>query len=256
VILVEIMSSEDKEKKKKRDESEDVEKKKKKEKFDHNDGEEKKEKSDDNGNEKKKHKSDDNEKEKKKEKSDDNKKEKKKERSEDNEGEKSKDESRGVKRSSDSLTVPEVHSVNDWEHVDMGGDESRKNKFLRLMGANKKEHRGLFVIGDKKPSSQGRQTVDTEKVAEDLEDQYRQSVDLRLSGAARRHKGLGFQQDDLAAQSNEVGFERMGSSHEGDTEGASVPPIEPEPQRNDEKNRTVAAKPKGMYGFVKSAETI
>ena len=27
--------------------------------------------------------------------------------------------------------------MNDWEHADIGGDDSRKNKFLRLMGANK-----------------------------------------------------------------------------------------------------------------------
>jgi len=30
----------------------------------------------------------------------------------------------------------QVHSANDWEHVDLG-DEGRKSKFLRLMGAKK-----------------------------------------------------------------------------------------------------------------------
>jgi len=42
-----------------------------------------------------------------------------------------------------------VHSANDWENVDLG-DEGRKSKFLRLMGANKKEHHGKIVIGEKK----------------------------------------------------------------------------------------------------------
>ena len=29
-----------------------------------------------------------------------------------------------------------MHSANDWEHADLGGND-RKHKFLRLMGASK-----------------------------------------------------------------------------------------------------------------------
>jgi len=36
----------------------------------------------------------------------------------------------------DTGCILQVHSANDWEHVDLG-DEGRKSKFLRLMGANK-----------------------------------------------------------------------------------------------------------------------
>jgi len=35
---------------------------------------------------------------------------------------------------------------------------------------------------------------EVEKLTEDLEEQYEQGMGLRLSGAARRHKGLGFQE--------------------------------------------------------------
>lgn len=52
----------------------------------------------------------------------------------------------GVKRPAEDTS--EVHSANDWEHADLG-DGERKQKFLRLMGAEKTEHTGKIVIGDR-----------------------------------------------------------------------------------------------------------
>ncbi|WAR07691.1 SMAP-like protein [Mya arenaria] len=49
------------------------------------------------------------------------------------------------------LDTEKVHSANKWEAVDLG-DDDRKKKFLKLMGAAKQEHHGRFVIGDKEPS--------------------------------------------------------------------------------------------------------
>jgi hypothetical protein len=41
---------------------------------------------------------------------------------------------------------------SNWEAADLGNEE-RKQKFLRLMGAGKKEHTGRLVIGDHKSTS-------------------------------------------------------------------------------------------------------
>uniref|UniRef100_A0A8C8VI30 Small acidic protein n=1 Tax=Pelusios castaneus TaxID=367368 RepID=A0A8C8VI30_9SAUR len=92
---------------------------------------------------------------------------------------------RGMKRAAS----PDGSS--SWEAVDLGNEE-RKQKFLRLMGAGKKEHTGRLVIGDHRSTSHFRTGEEDKKMNEDLESQFQQSMDSTVSGRNRRHCGLGF----------------------------------------------------------------
>ncbi|MBN3307793.1 SMAP protein, partial [Amia calva] len=78
-----------------------------------------------------------------------------------------------------------------WDAADLGTDE-RKQKFLRLMGAGKKEHTGRIVIGDHKSTSHFRTGEEDKRMNSELEHQYQQGLDGKLSGRNRRHCGLGF----------------------------------------------------------------
>ncbi|XP_068117803.1 small acidic protein [Hyperolius riggenbachi] len=80
---------------------------------------------------------------------------------------------------------------SSWEQADLGNEE-RKQKFLRLMGAGKKEHTGRLVIGDHKSTSHFRSGDEDRKMNDELEHQYQQSMDSTTSGRNRRHCGLGF----------------------------------------------------------------
>uniref|UniRef100_A0A3Q2ZW03 Small acidic protein n=1 Tax=Kryptolebias marmoratus TaxID=37003 RepID=A0A3Q2ZW03_KRYMA len=87
---------------------------------------------------------------------------------------------------------PSQDGSTQWESADLGSDE-RKQKFLRLMGASKKEHTGRLIIGDHKSTSHFRSgELEDKKMNEDLEQQYQQGMDGKLSGRNRRHCGLGF----------------------------------------------------------------
>ncbi|KAK7833361.1 hypothetical protein U0070_017360 [Myodes glareolus] len=55
-----------------------------------------------------------------------------------------------------------------------------------------KEHTGRLVIGDHKSTSHFRTGEEDKKINEELESQYQQSMDSKLSGRYRRHCGLGF----------------------------------------------------------------
>ncbi|XP_048448797.1 small acidic protein, partial [Rhincodon typus] len=79
----------------------------------------------------------------------------------------------------------------NWESADLGDDE-RKLKFLRLMGAGKKDHTGRPHPGDHKSTSLFRTGDEDKKINEELEHQFHQSLDSQLSGRNRRHCGLGF----------------------------------------------------------------
>ncbi|XP_062433737.1 small acidic protein [Rhea pennata] len=98
---------------------------------------------------------------------------------------------------------------SSWEAADLGNEE-RKQKFLRLMGAGKKEHTGRLVIGDHRSTSHFRTGEEDKKMNEELESQYQQSMDSTMSGRNRRHCGLGFsefqegeEQDEAAGDSSE-----------------------------------------------------
>uniref|UniRef100_A0A3B5L9K3 Small acidic protein n=1 Tax=Xiphophorus couchianus TaxID=32473 RepID=A0A3B5L9K3_9TELE len=47
---------------------------------------------------------------------------------------------------------PSEDGSTQWASADLGSNE-RKQKFLRLMGASKKEHTGRLVIGDHRSTS-------------------------------------------------------------------------------------------------------
>uniref|UniRef100_A0A3Q0QQ27 Small acidic protein n=1 Tax=Amphilophus citrinellus TaxID=61819 RepID=A0A3Q0QQ27_AMPCI len=86
---------------------------------------------------------------------------------------------------------PSEDGATQWASADLGSDE-RRQKFLRLMGAGKKEHTGRLVIGDHKSTSHFRSGQEDQKINEQLELQYQQGMDGKLSGRNRRHCGLGF----------------------------------------------------------------
>ncbi|XP_019933983.1 small acidic protein [Paralichthys olivaceus] len=86
---------------------------------------------------------------------------------------------------------PSDDGSTQWASADLGSNE-RKQKFLRLMGAGKKEHTGRLIIGDHKSTSHFRSGNEDKKMNEQLEMQYQQGMDGKLSGRNRRHCGLGF----------------------------------------------------------------
>ncbi|XP_017288362.1 small acidic protein [Kryptolebias marmoratus] len=98
---------------------------------------------------------------------------------------------------------PSQDGSTQWESADLGSDE-RKQKFLRLMGASKKEHTGRLIIGDHKSTSHFRSGQEDKKMNEDLEQQYQQGMDGKLSGRNRRHCGLGFSEPDPDPESTPV----------------------------------------------------
>ncbi|XP_076002941.1 small acidic protein [Genypterus blacodes] len=93
----------------------------------------------------------------------------------------------GTKRSAS----PSQDGSTQWSSADLGSDE-RRQKFLRLMGAGKKEPTGRLVIGDHKSTSHFRSGQEDKKINAELEMQYQQGMDGKLSGRNRRHCGLGF----------------------------------------------------------------
>ncbi|XP_030056921.1 small acidic protein isoform X4 [Microcaecilia unicolor] len=97
----------------------------------------------------------------------------------------------GLRRGTKREVSTDDQGSGNWEQADLGNEE-RKQKFLRLMGAGKKEHTGRLVIGDHKSTSHFRTGAEDEKMNEELEHQYQQSMDSKLSGRNRRHCGLGF----------------------------------------------------------------
>ncbi|KAM4617939.1 small acidic protein [Discoglossus pictus] len=99
---------------------------------------------------------------------------------------------RGYKRAAQHM---DEDGNSSWEQADLGNEE-RKQKFLRLMGAGKKEHTGRLVIGDHKSTSHFRSGAEDKKMNDELEHQFQQSMDSTLSGRNRRHCGLGFSEFD------------------------------------------------------------
>ncbi|XP_069551549.1 small acidic protein [Brachyistius frenatus] len=90
---------------------------------------------------------------------------------------------------------PDQDGSTQWASADLGSNE-RKQKFLRLMGAGKKEPTGRLVIGDHKSTSHFRSGQEDRQINEQLEMQYQQGMDGKLSGRNRRHCGLGFSEPD------------------------------------------------------------
>ncbi|XP_017566587.1 small acidic protein [Pygocentrus nattereri] len=99
----------------------------------------------------------------------------------------SEDRCQGTKRPAS----PNEAGPTQWASADLGTDE-RRQKFLRLMGAGKKEHTGRLVIGDHKSTSNFRTGAEDQRMNSELEHQYQQGLDGKISGRNRRHCGLGF----------------------------------------------------------------
>ncbi|XP_067947875.1 small acidic protein-like [Watersipora subatra] len=96
-------------------------------------------------------------------------------------------------------TTPEkskikVTSANDWEHAELG-DEARKEKFLKLMGAAKEDHKGKIVIGEHASKHKG---DDPDQLNKSLEEQFQHGLDRKLTSGYKSHKGLGFSQEEDA----------------------------------------------------------
>ncbi|XP_053138798.1 small acidic protein isoform X2 [Hemicordylus capensis] len=164
----------------------------------------------------------------------------------------------GVKRAAS----PDLGS-SSWEAADLGNEE-RKQKFLRLMGAGKKEHTGRLVIGDHRSTSHFRTGEEDKKMNDELETQYQQSMDSTVSGRNRRHCGLGFSEldedkgeqedtrDSLEPESSED------SESDSDSEQEEVEEEQPTTEKHSDAENPQAKKDgKSNYKmmFVKSSGT-
>lgn len=127
---------------------------------------------------------------------------------------------------------PDETGSTQWQSADLGTDE-RKQKFLRLMGAGKKEHTGRLVIGDHKSTSHFRSGAEDRRMNADLEHQYQQSLDGKLSGRNRRHCGLGFSEPDEVAESPNAAVSETSNSSENPPEQVSETQKEEKPPASD-----------------------
>lgn len=92
---------------------------------------------------------------------------------------------------SEDIPIEEVHTVNNWEDADLG-DEQRKQKFLRLMGAKKRKD------GQPEPQPEPsttekkhcRSKTETESINRSLEKQFNESVQSKILHT--HHEGFGF----------------------------------------------------------------
>ncbi|RNA37721.1 small acidic -like [Brachionus plicatilis] len=85
----------------------------------------------------------------------------------------------------------EVHTANNWEEADLGNDQ-RKLKFLKLMGAFK--HKSEKDV----PQKHSREKNETQKIAEDLEKQFNEGISHKFK--AKNHLGLGFHANEEPAK--------------------------------------------------------
>ncbi|KAF7245642.1 Small acidic protein [Varanus komodoensis] len=160
----------------------------------------------------------------------------------------------GVKRPAS----PDLGS-SSWEAADLGNEE-RKQKFLRLMGAGKKEHTGRLVIGDHKSTSHFRTGEEDKKMNDELETQFQQSMDSTMSGRNRRHCGLGFSEleEDQEEQEDTRDSLEPESSKDSESDGGAeqeeLPPAEKHSSAEDaQPKKDVKSNYKMM--FVKSSGT-
>ncbi|KAM7541595.1 hypothetical protein Aperf_G00000038443 [Anoplocephala perfoliata] len=94
------------------------------------------------------------------------------------------------RKKNDKLTAKdlEVHSANAWEDVKFESD-AKKDKFLRLMGAQKqRKHPGSIQIGET-TVAHARAGVGVEELGKNLEKQFSEGLEHRASW--KRHAGLG-----------------------------------------------------------------
>ncbi|XP_027860033.1 small acidic protein [Xiphophorus couchianus] len=157
---------------------------------------------------------------------------------------------------------PSEDGSTQWASADLGSNE-RKQKFLRLMGASKKEHTGRLVIGDHRSTSHFRSGQEDKRMNDELEMQYQQSMDGKLSGRDRRHCGLGFSepqpepvisppadsQTEAAKPEESISENQHTEAQEEDSSPEEKSPEQEEPGSDDQPNE---GKQNYKMAFVKS----
>ncbi|XP_051916547.1 small acidic protein [Hippocampus zosterae] len=140
-----------------------------------------------------------------------------------------------------------------WASADLGSDE-RKQKFLRLMGASKKEHTGRLVIGEHKSTAHFRSGTENEQISERLEMQYQRGMDEKLSGRNRRHRGLGFSEPELT-DVPPVSEMPPSESKDPKDKACDTKPTETVTEKDKSPEKSGAAERKSVYkmSFVKSS---
>ncbi|XP_033824072.1 small acidic protein [Periophthalmus magnuspinnatus] len=137
----------------------------------------------------------------------------------------SSEEKHGTKRAAS----PVQDGASQWDSADLGSDE-RKQKFLRLMGASKKEHTGRLVIGDHKSTSHFRTGQEDRRMNRELEDQFQQGLDGKLSGRNQRHCGLGFSEPEPPPSETESTKPSETPREQDSQKTDSKPEPEPDPK--------------------------
>ncbi|CAF2974190.1 unnamed protein product [Rotaria socialis] len=102
-------------------------------------------------------------------------------------------------KDSDDIPIEEVHTVNNWEQADLG-DNQRKEKFLRLMGAKKRKEDIQTERQDSHGSNHSdegsaekkhcRSKAENESIERELEKQFNEGLQAKITHA--HHEGLGF----------------------------------------------------------------
>ncbi|VDN96531.1 unnamed protein product [Rodentolepis nana] len=101
----------------------------------------------------------------------------------------------------------EVHSANAWEDVQFES-EAKKEKFLRLMGAQKeRKHAGTIQIGEK-PVKHTPAGVGVDELGKNLEKQFTEGLEHKAPW--NRHAGLGCATE---------GSSSLHENHSGEEEG-------------------------------------
>ncbi|XP_029438306.1 small acidic protein isoform X2 [Rhinatrema bivittatum] len=103
----------------------------------------------------------------------------------------------------------------------MSSSDGLRRGAKRGASPDDKEHTGRLVIGDHKSTSHFRTGAEDDKMNEELEHQYQQSMDSKLSGRNRRHCGLGFSEEEEATAGSSPRPERPEDS-ESESESESV----------------------------------
>ncbi|CAF0753654.1 unnamed protein product [Rotaria sp. Silwood1] len=132
----------------------------------------------------------------------------------------------------DEIPIEEIHTANDWEHADLG-DDLRKQKFLRLMGAKKRKDE--CRIDSKNSSSithndihsfekkHCRSKTQNEAINLELEKQFNEGLQSKILHT--HHEGLGFHGSDIstASSSNDWHHEQVKTKFVPATTTESVP---------------------------------
>jgi len=95
--------------------------------------------------------------------------------------------------------IPEVHSANNWEKADLG-DDHRKLKFLKLMGATKHKDNG-----EEPAHKHTRTSLDNKKIDQALEKQFTESLNSKITKPV--HVGLGFSGSSRPLQNSRKTFD-------------------------------------------------